>query len=503
MPKALDENDKLRGGVLVDDPSLDAERMQRESVARSMSERLAKSTGAEPGAPNDLASEAAMLASLLWASSYGDNAVTVLTVREIVDDPGLFYSPAHGAIYGAMLALYDRGVEFDATSLNSELASSHRHADYGGIEYLETLLASATACSHGRVRDYATRIRDRWARRQLLKASKAIAERANDLKSSSEGAMVEAQNIVTDIAKSTVKDAAMIRLNNVLAQLTRSLTQPRKESLKTHFRELDEKMSSLCPRMVTIVAARTSMGKSALSAQISMNIARANPSDAVAYFTLEMPATQFMQRAVASMAGIEAAKIMNPERLSRAEISKMFAQMGEIGHLRLYFQDSIRQTVADIHRLASRLRAALSLEGVRLAMIAIDHISLVRPPQSMERKSKFEQVAETSAALRWLAEEHDCHVLALTQMNRDAAKRGLEAIPQIHEIKNSGNIEEDADNVLILHRDLDEMRRPIPGTPARLVIAKQRYGATGVVPLKFEPEYVRFSDWDGEPLGDE
>ena len=183
--------------------------------------------------------------------------------------------------------------------------------------------------------------------------------------------------------------------------------------------------------------------------------------------------------------------------LSSDESSRIFAEVEKLYRMPLYFLDKQQQSMMTIYAGATKLAAKLARDGKKLALIVVDHIGLVMPSSNASAKRNREQeVAEASRGLRFLASEFHCHVFGLAQIGRDAAKRkGTDSMPQLHELRESGSLENDADNVLILHREFDAHNMPVPNVPAKLAVAKSRNDKRDFMLLRFEPEFVRFSEW--------
>ena len=173
--------------------------------------------------------------------------------------------------------------------------------------------------------------------------------------------------------------------------------------------------------------------------------------------------------------------------------------MNKLAEVGLFFADSPSQTMAAIYATAQDRKRILAREGKRLGLVVVDHLGLVKPSaEALRRASREQQVAETSRALRFLASEIGCHVIGIAQLHRDAEKQGPGSMPKLHHLRESGSIEQDADLVLILHRERDQKTGMfVPNVPAHLAVAKGRLDETSTHLLQYEPHRARFSTWTG------
>jgi len=493
--KPLDENDRHLAGILPDDPEEGTEPMRSESgIARALL-RVAGSEDAPK--PNDLAAEAALLSAILWNGTHVPNGISPNTVRDLLDRPDMFALRAHQAIWQACCAAQAAGSPIDAVTVHAEIVRA-REQKRVSLQSLEDLVDAAISTSDTKARAYAQAIRDSWVRRELIASTRKIVVAASDLETSPSDAVQTAHLLLKDLGEVTANDASFVSLGKCFPALVREMRDGLPDTFKTGLRDLDEATGGLFPKETSLIAARTSVGKSALAAQICQYIVTENDGAAVLYASLEMPAESFAKRLAANAAGVDARKIrrhtVNPE-----ETRRIFSKVELLHALPLYFLDKQQQTLMSIYASATKLATKLARDGKRLAVIAIDHVGLIKPSASAGAKRNREQeVAETSRGLRWLASEFNCHVFGLVQINREASKRkGKEAMPQLHDLRESGALENDADNVFILHREFDENGSPVAGVPAKLAVAKARNDNREFMHLHFEPQFVRFSDWNG------
>ena len=493
MTAVKDQNDRLREGTLPEDPAEGAE-----PVEPSTETRRAVSRQVPGQEPNDAQAEASLLATFLGCGANAPETVKVTSVIDLVPDPDVLFVPAHAQIYRTMQSLAAEGKPVDVVTVHSDLARDRRARMVGGIEYLEQLEMLAESCSVAKARAYAQAIRDTWLRRRGVAAAERAIETLRAGAVPAAEAIFTAIDLLRPIGEAVSSDAGTVSLKQSVKEVFEALRSDEPvEYFATGVRDLDELLSGgLFPRETTVLAARTSVGKSALATQIAINIAERYERVAALYVTLEMPAKSFTRRLVASRAGVDGRKIRR-KTLNEFEMAALTRAAMEIANRCVFFAQSQSQTILSVHAMATTKARALAIEGKRLGLIVIDHIGLLKPSDPGARRGKRnEEVGENSRGLRFLAEQHGCHVIALAQVNREFEKR-KGAMPLLSEIKDSGAIEEDADNVCILHRKKDDKGMFIQGEPAWLAVAKSRNDETGIFELGFDRAHTRFTDWNG------
>jgi replicative DNA helicase len=233
---------------------------------------------------------------------------------------------------------------------------------------------------------------------------------------------------------------------------------------------------------------------SALATHIAFNTTEQDENAAVLYISLEMPSESFVKRMLASRAGVPLKKLRR-QCVDERDMQRMIGVVAEFQTSEVHFIESQIQTMMSIHTTAQRLERSLVLSGKRLALIIIDHIGLVRPAAGSEKKSREQQVAEISRGMRALAEKHNCHVMGLAQISRESEKQtGGDTTPRIHHLRESGALEQDPDNVLILHRQRDKGGKFIDGDPGKLFVAKARNDELGMIELDVDMSCMKFTE---------
>lgn len=495
--KAKDDNARAQERNLSNDPSADARPMPADTEVRKATVRLVtENVKAEDlPLPNDVHAEAQLLATLLWHGTNAPPSLTVSDVQDLLESEDRFFSPPHRVIFKAMLTVHSGMQVTSITLVHGRLVHWRSTREAGGIEYLEQLVASASPMSGQTLRAHATAIRDAWARRQMIALMADVGNEARRGKATSEAIVEKAHTGLVNIASLLSASSTYLSFAQVAADVLRNVGSGKTDALPTGLTELDEMTGGWYPQEVTIIAARTSVGKSALATQFAFDAVAQRPNEAVLYVSLEMPARQFVARILASRSGVSLRSIRR-HRVTVEELKQLEAAEHAMQSTRVYFVDSQLQTIMSISAIASRLNAALIREGKRLSKIIVDHLGLVKPSPETARKPREQQVSENSRGLKYLAQHHRCHVMGLAQIGREAEKQqGKSKMPMLHHLRESGSIEQDAENILIIHREKDANGWFKKNTPAKLNVAKARNDGLGLIWLAFEERIGRFVPW--------
>jgi replicative DNA helicase len=280
----------------------------------------------------------------------------------------------------------------------------------------------------------------------------------------------------------------------MLKKLERLHSNPKDISgLSTGFSDFDSKTAGLHPSELIILAARPSMGKTALALNIAENVA-VDQKKPVAIFSLEMKQEALMSRFLASIARVNAGKLRNGQ-YSSSDWPRLTSAAGKIAEAPIFIDDDSSISVIELRARARKLATELNAKGMPLALVIIDYIQFI---QGSGRKfeSRQQEVSEISRSLKALAKDLDVPVIVLSQLSRRTEDRGRkDNKPQLSDLRDSGAIEQDADVVAMLYREGYYNREdPDLQKKATLIIGKQRNGPTGDINLIFEGEYTKFSD---------
>lgn len=442
--------------------------------------------------PHDLESEAAVLSVCLIDPVRVDEAVSMLR-------PEHFYSEAHSRIFEAVVALRLANAPADIVTVLSWLRDRGRDKQAGGPVYLTDIINSAPAIAN--VGRYARVVRDKWRVRELARTMQEAAVRCyhdyGDPQEFIEG--VEAKVFalagtednetgahVNEVVKSAIKDCsdANARGGGI-------------SGLSTGFDRLDRITGGLHGSDLTIIAARTGMGKTAFALDLAVNVATGGTG--VAFFSLEMPSKQIGMRLICSRARIDLQRFQTGQ-VSHNDWARITVASKQIGESPLFVDDAASITTLEIRAKAKRLQSELARKGQRLGLIVVDYLQLVRP--LLRGRSRENDVAEVTRGLKFIAMDMNLPVIALAQIGRDAEK-DKDKRPQLRHLRESGEIEMTASNVFMIYRPdyyaKQEERREVESPPqtdrtAEIIVAKQRNGPVGMVRVAFDREFTKFSN---------
>jgi replicative DNA helicase len=431
--------------------------------------------------PHDLEVERAVLSALLR-----DNRTIHTVLTEVAPDD--FYHPAHQQLYQSMLALQDANEPVDLHTLANHLNERKLLDAVGGAVYLAELwdyeVTAANVIQHARI------VRDKAVRRHLISVATEIAELGYE--------HAEDAGALLDRAESRVFEIGQARSRQTLRSLhdemddaidfVEALMERRGEltGVPTGYKDFDEKTGGLQPGELVVIAARPSMGKTALALNMARNAA-VDHRKKVAIFSLEMTKRALALRLLSSEARVDLSSFRRGFG-SRADYERLVQVAGTLAEAGIWIDDSGLINILEIKAKCRRLHAESGLDLVMLDYLQLAHGSAPAPRKDLE-------IAEISHGLKALAKELDIPVVALSQLNRGPEQRDPDKRrPNMGDLRESGAIEQDADLISFIYRD--EVYHPTEENRgiAELIIAKQRNGPTGTVRLHFEHRFARFQD---------
>jgi|APLak6261679142_1056127.scaffolds.fasta_scaffold00201_23 replicative DNA helicase len=438
----------------------------------------------------DVAAEKAVLGSILM-----DNSV-LANVQEIIG-PDDFSVPAHGDIMRAMVALDSRAEKIDVLTTAEQLKTDGKLASAGGPGYLAQL-DQAVPFSQNAV-EYAKVVKNQATRRLLQGAGREILDLASQETGDVAELLDEAERKVFEIAQK--RRTGDLRAMSDLMEEALTLLDKMKNSgggvtgTPSGFVDLDNQLTGFHGGELIILAARPGIGKTSLAMNFALHAA-SKENLPVAVFSLEMPAVQLITRLLAQHAKVDMKKLRGG-RLTPADEERISESANELFKAKFYVDDSGGLSSFDLRAKVRRLKQK---EGT-LGLIVIDYLQLMHQKGKVE--SRQLEISEISRALKQLSKEVDCPIIALSQLNRKVEER-KGGKPMLSDLRESGAIEQDADVVMFIHRedqDGEDGAPPPQSTviPCELVIAKQRNGPVGEIPLVFLSEFTRFEsrirDW--------
>ena len=454
------------------------------SIADISEERLGGPREFERKPPHDVVAEQSTLGGMLLSK---DAVADVIESLRGTD----FYLPKHELIFEAILSLYSHGEPTDVVSVGDELMKTGELDRAGGVDYLHSLTSIVpTAANAGY---YAGIVSERALLRRLVDAGTRIVQMgyngqgdAVDLVNNAQAEIygVTGAEAAEDYVPLTIAvDAAV---NEIEAARGRD---GQMTGIPTGFVEFDQLTNGLHPGQMIIIAARPAMGKSTLALDFARSAAIANNMPTI-IFSLEMSKSEIAMRLM-SAEGSVPLQSMRKGTLDSRDWTTVAATRGRINDAPLYIDDSPNMTLVEIRAKCRRLK-----QRVGLKMVVIDYLQLMSSGKRVE--SRQQEVSEFSRALKLLAKELQVPVIALSQLNRGPEQR-QDKRPQVSDLRESGSIEQDADMVILLHRESVYDADSRPGE-ADLIVAKHRNGPTATIEIAFQGHFSRFADM--APAGD-
>ncbi|WP_138275989.1 replicative DNA helicase [Rhodoluna limnophila] len=435
------------------------------------------SRGNERMLPNDMLAEQSALGGMLLSPE------AVAEVQEAVRGAD-FYAPKHEVIFEAILTLFSKGEPTDVITVTDELTKSGNLVKAGGADYLHTLTSIVpTAANAG---FYAQIVAEKATLRRLVEVGTKIAQLGYANEGEVEDLVNQAQADVYSVTRGAAKED-IVDLNDSIEAAIHEIEQAQSRGgdmvgVPTGFAELDELTHGLHGGQLIILAARPAVGKSTLALDFARNAAIKHKR-ATVFFSLEMGRAEIAMRMLSAESQIPLQN-MRKGSFADSDWTRLAAVRGQINDSPLYIDDSPNMTLVEIRAKARRLN-----QRVPLKMIVIDYLQLMTSGKKVE--SRQQEVSEFSRALKLLAKELNIPVIAISQLNRNS-EQTKDKKPEISQLRESGSLEQDADVVILLHREaLGEREHPRAGE-ADLILAKQRNGPTGTVVVAFQGQYSRF-----------
>jgi replicative DNA helicase len=427
--------------------------------------------------PHNIEAEQSALGGMLLSQEAIADVLEVVTGAD-------FYAPKHELIFNAIIYLFGRGEPTDVIAVTDYLNKQGNLLKAGGADYLHSLSSFVpTAANAGY---YAKIVSDKAILRRLIDAGTRIAQSGYESQGEVEDLVNQAQSEVFAVVSQTAKED-YVGLSESIDFAIRDIEAAQNRGgdltgIPTGFTNLDTYTHGLHAGQLVIVAARPSVGKSTFALDIARNAAIKH-NHATIFFSLEMGRSEIAMRMLSAESGIYL-QSMRKGTLTEGDWAKLAAVRGKINDAPLYIDDSPNMSLVEIRAKCRRL-----VQQVQLKMVVIDYIQLMTSGKKVE--SRQQEVSEFSRALKLLSKELGVPVVALSQLNRQA-EQTKDKRPELSQLRESGSLEQDADVVILLHREgLFEKDHPRAGE-ADLILAKQRNGPTGTVTVAFQGQYSRF-----------
>lgn len=418
--------------------------------------------------------------------------------------PEHFHIPAHAIIFGILRELYDGNKPIDFILLTQLLRDRQLLDKVGGPAFVTSLFTFVPTAANASY--YLEILKEKYTLRQIIITCTDLAARSYDEQENVDTFIDEVEKQVFAISESRlndknfqIKDAVVSALDSIekLYERKGEIT-----GLASGFSDFDKMTDGLHSSEMIVIAARPSMGKTALAMNIAENVAL-NGKHAVAVFSLEMSSQQLVQRLLCSRAKVNLGKVRDGFMAER-DFHNLTTAASKIAESKILIDDSAGMSILELRAKARRMKAQHDIK-----LIVIDYLQLLKSTSRRAQDNRQLEIAEISSGVKALAKELEIPIIVLAQLNRNPENRTGESKgrPRLSDLRESGSIEQDADLVGLLVReeyyaDNDEDKQEAEGK-ATLIIAKQRNGPVGDVPLTFLKEFTRFEDRADAPASEE
>ena len=438
--------------------------------------------------PQSLDAEKGLLDSVLLSSSVLDDSISQI-------DAGHFHLPAHQKIFEILVEMRNAGKPIDLISVTQTLEDRKLLDEVGGASIVTDLLTFVPTAANA---DYYREIlREKYLLRKVITVCTEYAARSYEEQGDVKTLLDEVEANVLNIGDERFR-STMPTMKEMVNEAITSIEQLVKNKggitgVSTGFRALDNMTSGLHPGEMFVIAARPSMGKTALAMNIAEHVAL-DAGKPVAVFSLEMSSQQLVQRLLCSRARVNSTKLRDGF-IGKQELGSISSAAGMLTKAKIFVDDTPGLSILELRAKARRLKNRESIE-----LVVIDYLQLLRSTSRRAQDNRQIEIAEISYGIKALSKELKIPVIVLAQLNRNPESRTGESKgrPRLSDLRESGSIEQDADVVGLLVREKyyaedDEARKEAEGK-ATLIIAKQRNGPTGDVALTFLEDYTRFEE---------
>ena len=438
--------------------------------------------------PQDIEAEQSVLAACILSSEVAEELVMKLT-------PDNFYRPAHKIIFSVIHNLVERRIPVDPISLADTLKAQGQLEAVGGHAYLVDLADNSfSLTSWDRHSDIVKR---QAILRDLVYAATQINALAYDAPDDVNEVVEQAEKALFGVTEKRIS-TEFRPMNELVAeayeQISKLATQKdHMAGVPTGFKDADNLFHGLRGGDLVILAARPGVGKTSFALNLATNAAKAGVS--VAFFSMEMPAEQLVQRILCSEARVSLSKLRSGY-IAEGDWGALAETSGQLSQMKIYIDDSPALTVLEAR--AKARRQLRHVTGEEQGLIIVDYLQLMQSPSSRRSDSRQVEVAEISRGLKVLAKEMNMPVIALSQLSRSVEQRG-DKRPMLSDLRESGAIEQDADIVMFIDRSTSEVEAESENRPdmgmAQLIVAKHRNGSLADIDLVFNAEFTKFTDY--------
>lgn len=431
--------------------------------------------------PQDIDTETACIASILLSREALYKVLEILRSED-------FYLDKHRIIFDSIVELDRKNIPVDLTTLKQSLSDKNLFEKIGGDSGLVSIYQSVSTSANAGF--YAKRIKELSLRRSLIEVGSEAVEKCYDTIKDTDELVDEIEQNIFAVTERRIT-STYIPLNEILEKTMGEVqnwyeTKRVVTGTPTGFRDLDEMLTGFHGSELIILAARPGMGKTALALNMMNNIIRQEKEKAILFFSIEMPVSQLGLRLLCLQSEVNSHRVRSG-KISRDELRKLFAARESLGRQKIFIDDTPSINIMEIRAKSRRLA-----QQHEISLIIVDYLQLI---SSVTRADRHLQIAEISRSLKQLSRELDVPVLALSQLSRAVEQRS-DRRPTLADLRESGSIEQDADVVMFIYNEDKVKHDSEKKGIIDLIIAKQRNGPVGTVPLKFFDAITKFGDCD-------
>ena len=428
---------------------------------------------------HNLVAEQALLGAIMQSPEHFSNVRDDLNVND-------FYHPQHKLLYETMLALNAGQVAIDATTVMSKLSDYGRLAEVGGASYILAVFESVTALAH--TEHYLKIVKDKSQRRSVINQANALIADVSNPEIDRTSAINTMSEQMQNLQKNDIDNSNSQNINYYLGGVIDKINNPTNKSrgLQTGYANLDHLLGGLKKSELIIIAARPSMGKSTFALNIARNVANHEKAN-VAFFSLEMTAEQLTQKLVDNLGSRNFIEQAKKGRMLESEKRSLEYAVKVASNLNIVIDETPSLEISQLRTRARRMH-----EKQPLQLIIVDYLQYVHCKDFPN--NRVQEISKISRTLKEIARELEVPVIALSQLSRASEKR-TDNLPLLSDLRDSGSIEQDADKVIMIHRE-DYYRKH--GEPrdnlAELLVRKNRNGRTGSTVLRFNGDTSNFEN---------
>ena len=451
---------------------------------------LAESLGKVPPQAVDL--EEAVLGALILEK---DALVNVMHLLK----PDFFYKDNHKEIYSSIVDLFNNSEPVDLLTVTNRLRESGKLEFCGGAYYITELTSKVNSAAH--IEAHSRIIIEKAIKRELIKIATEIHQNSYD---DQVDAFEDLDNNMAELMKLSesligaddpeIKKATL----SVYWELEKAKKEGRVLGMRTGFVDIDRASGGFVPGNLIIIAARPGMGKTAFIVCIAKYISLTDP---VCIFSLEMTKGELISRLICSESRVSYDKFRRPKEITKVEMERIQTASALVSDLKMYIYDKGNITFQEL-----RSRAIMLKKKHNIKMLVLDYLQLMQMEKGM---NKNDGTGEITKGLKALSKELNIPIIALSQLNRACETRGGDKKPQLADLRDSGNIEQDADTVAFLYRaeyygfqPTDQHGQALPEGTTEVIFEKHRHGSPGVIKLIFKGQYMSFYDYSNTQTED-